>query len=58
MQKIAGIELTELTQKLLKSYCDETGEDPKEVLIKGLRLLLDRQKQNKELAEQYETVKV
>ena len=54
MEKFAGIELTDLTQKALKWYCDKTGENPEAVLIEAIQGFLDREKEK----EQYETVKV
>jgi len=55
MEKFEGIELTDLTQKALKWYCDKTKEDPKEVLIEAIiKGFVDREKTK----EQYETVKV
>jgi hypothetical protein len=54
LKTFAGVELTELTQKALKWYCERTGEDPKEVLTEAIKGFLDREKTK----EQYETVKV
>jgi len=54
MEKLEGIELTDLTRQALKYYCDKTGENPKEVLTEAIQGFLDREKAK----EQYETVKV
>jgi hypothetical protein len=54
LKNFEGIELTDLTQKALKWYCERTGEDPKEVLKEAIQGFLDRQKKK----EQYATVKV
>ena len=54
MEKLEDAELTELTQKALKWYCDKTGENPKEVLTEAIQAFLDRAKEK----EQYETVTV
>lgn len=54
LKNLEGIELTDLTQKALKWYCDETGEDPKEVLVKAIKQFLELRKiakANKELKE-------
>jgi hypothetical protein len=54
LKNFEGIELTDLTQKAPKWYCDKTGEDPKAVLTGAIQGFLDREKTK----EQYETVKV
>jgi hypothetical protein len=51
MEKLEGIELTDLTRQALKWYSDETGKDPKEILIEAVQGFLDRQKANKALKE-------
>jgi hypothetical protein len=56
IQNFAGVELTELTQKLLKSYCDETGGTPKEVLNEAVQKFLDRQKKDREFEELIEAL--
>lgn len=55
-QNFAGVELTELTQKLLKSYCDETGGNPKEVLNEAVQKFLDRQKKDRQFEELTESL--
>jgi hypothetical protein len=54
LKTFAGVELTELTQKALKWYCERTGETPEAVLLEAIQGFLDREKTK----EQYETVKV
>ena len=44
MEKFEGIELTDLTQKALKCYCDKTGEEPEKILTKAIQDFLDREK--------------
>jgi len=58
LKNFEGTELTELSQKALKWYCERSGEDPKEVLIEAIQGFLDREKAKEDMKQQYETVKV
>jgi hypothetical protein len=57
METYQGIELTPLTKKLLNRYCQETKENPEDVLQTALEQLLEQQPtEGKQPDIEYETV--